>query len=429
MAFYHYHFMSSTLIYISLFSGLYFQIFMLVTFIEGLIKEKENKGKFLAKTENEELPSVTIIVPCFNEEKTVIGTLKSLMQLNYPKNKFSVFFVDDGSRDNTYEQVKKFAVKYTGRISVMQQKNQGKHVAVNNAIKAINSEIVGCLDADSYVSPDALLKMIPYFKDQKVMAVTPAMKVFKPNSILERMQKAEYDIGIFFKKIFGDLNAIHVTPGPFSLFRRRVFDQIGLFKKAHNTEDMEIAFRIQSHKGLIKNCPNAYVYTVPPKTIKKLYVQRTRWVYGFINNCIDYRHIFFNKEYGHMGMLTLPISALSIALAILLFGNTLFETTKNTYRAIATWYNAGAEIPTWSQIVHHFNFDLFFINTSAFMFLAMLLLAMMIAIFLISKKMSDGKMRPTIDMVYFALIYSWLAPLWIMKAVYNTMFRKATPWR
>ena len=402
---------------------------MLVTFIEGLLKDKENSKKSPINPSPKELPTVSIIVPCFNEEKTVIGTLKSLMQLNYPKDKFSVVFVDDGSRDNTYAKVERFAVKYAGRIKVMQQKNQGKHVAVNNAISVINSEIVGCLDADSYVSSDALLKMIPYFTDQKVMAVTPAMKVFKPSSILEKMQKAEYDIGIFFKKIFGDLNAIHVTPGPFSLFRRSIFDKIGLFKKAYNTEDMEIAFRIQSHKGLIKNCPNAYVYTVPPKTIKKLYVQRTRWVYGFINNCLDYRHIFFNKEYGHMGMLTLPISALSIALAILLFGNTLFEMGKNIYNSLETWYSAGAEIPTWTQISNYFNFDLFFVNTSAFMLLSILLLAMMIAIFLISKKMSDGKMRPTIDMIYFALIYSWLAPLWIMKAVYNTMFRKATPWR
>ena len=81
-----------------------------------------------------------------------------------------------------------------------------------------------------------------------------------------------------------------------------------LLEAQANTEDMEIAFRIQSRGYRIENCPTAEVYTITPRTVKKLYRQRTRWIYGFIQNTIDYRRIFLNRNYGNIGMFTLPSS-------------------------------------------------------------------------------------------------------------------------
>ena len=94
------------------------------------------------------------------------------------------------------------------------------------------------------------------------------------------------------------VNAIHVTPGPFSIFRKEVFDKIGKYKHAHTTEDIEIALRMQKHHMKIENAPDAYVYTNTPKTVKSLYKQRKRWIYGFIQNALDYRGLFFKKKYG-----------------------------------------------------------------------------------------------------------------------------------
>ena len=82
--------------------------------------------------------------------------------------------------------------------------------------------------------------------------------------------------------MLGFLGGIHVTPGPFSIFRKKVFDELGPFRKAHNTEDQEIALRMQEHGYRIEHCVDAYVYTVSPNTVGKLYRQRLRWVYGFI---------------------------------------------------------------------------------------------------------------------------------------------------
>jgi biofilm PGA synthesis N-glycosyltransferase PgaC len=161
--------------------------------------------------------------------------------------------------------------------------------------------------------------MIPYFNESMVMAVTPAMKVHHAGNILQKIQSAEYNIGILLKSIMHKLEAIHVTPGPFSLFKKEIFEKIGYFKHAHNTEDMEIAFRLQEHRYRIANCPNAFVYTITPNTFKKLYKQRTRWTYGFLKNVQDYRHMLFNSKYGNMGMLTLPFAISFSAIALIVY--------------------------------------------------------------------------------------------------------------
>ena len=311
---------SSIILYIALFLGLYYQIFILITFFEN---ETDKKCLKSISSDSPDLPSVSIIVPCFNEENTVQKTIASLLELNYPKDKLLITVVDDGSTDSTYEKAMTF-VNHE-RVKIFTQKNGGKFSAMNFGIKNSNTDVVACLDADSMVTKDALIKMIPYFNGENIVAVTPAMKVYNPKSILRRIQNTEYNVSILLKKIMSKLDAIHVTPGPFSLFKREIFEKIGYFKAAYNTEDMEIAFRIQSFRYRIANCPNALVYTVTPDTFKKLYKQRIRWAYGFLKNLQDYRHILFNPKYGNIGMLTLPFAALSIAISILIFWNTVYN--------------------------------------------------------------------------------------------------------
>ncbi len=232
---------SSILLNISIFCGLYFQIFLLVTFFEAREKEKPNKNKKLGATAPV-LPTVSIVVPCWNESKTVEKTLISLLDLNYPKEKLSVLVVDDGSTDDTYAVAVEAAARLNRecnakRISVVTQKNGWKYTALNRGItiaETNQTEFVGCLDADSFVDGQALIRMIPYFSDPRVMAVTPAMRVHEPKNVLQHIQHAEYNVGIFTKRVFSMMNSIYVTPGPFSIFRRNVFSKIGHFKEAHN---------------------------------------------------------------------------------------------------------------------------------------------------------------------------------------------------
>jgi cellulose synthase/poly-beta-1,6-N-acetylglucosamine synthase-like glycosyltransferase len=401
---------SLILLDISIFFGLYFQIFLLVTYF-GVDEPEEKKPM--------ELPSVTIVVPCFNEAKTVLKTVHSLLALNYPKEKLSILVVDDGSSDNTYDVAKTVV---HSQVNVVRQKNGGKHTALNYGIGHCSSDVIGCLDADSIVDSEALIRMIPYFNDQKVMAVTPAMRVHEPKTVLQKMQHAEYNLGIFAKRVFSRMNAINVTPGPFSLFRKKVFEEIGMFRPAHNTEDMEIAFRIQSHRYKIANCHRAYVYTISPNTLKKLYRQRTRWSYGFIKNAIDYKYIFFNKEYGDMGMLTLPFSVIGIFFCFYVLGKVVYDVGQSIVLKIEKIITVGFHVP-------HFSFDFFFVNTSITAILALILISITISILFLGKKIAQNSIRPSMDIFWYVVLYGFVAPIWLGKAVYNVALSKKTPWR
>ena len=254
------------------------------------------------------------------------------------------------------------------------------------------------------------------------MAVTPAIKIFKPKSFIQCAQYIEYQLGIMIKKIFCYLNAIHVTPGPFTIFRREVFQKIGMFKHAHNTEDMEIALRMHKNHLKIENCHKAYIYTVGPNTIKKLYKQRVRWTHGFIENAIDYKALFFKKEYGNIAFFTLPFAAVSIMTVI----GTICLTVWNVVERI---YNFILRIMT---IGFHFNFhfdpSFIYFSTKTSLFVGLTVIALMLTLLVIGRKISDEKLFSK-EIIYFIIIYPFIAPLWVGKSVYNTIFGKKTKWR
>ncbi len=407
----------SIIIYISLFFGLYYQIFILVTFFENKPRKYISD---IASMKSTNLPSVTIIVPCYNEEKTLEKTVNSLLNLKYPIGKLFISIIDDGSLDATYS--KALELTKHKNVKAFTQKNGGKYTALNFGIKNSQTEIVGCLDADSMVHEDSLLKMIPLFKDKKVAAVTPAMKVFDPKNILQKIQNTEYNIGIFLKKIMGQLDAIHVTPGPFSLFKKSIFDKIGYLKHAHNTEDMEIAFRIQENRYRIENCPTAFVYTITPSTLKRLYIQRTRWTYGFIKNVQDYKHMLFNPKYGNLGMLTLPFASIATVIALLLFSYFIYNIINYFYIQIQKFLTIGFNL-------HFSSLDPFYINTSITTLLTLAMFLISVTIISISWKAVEGKNWIKMDVIYFIFLYAFIAPLWLTKASYNAVTSKITPWR
>lgn len=403
---------NTAILFIFIFCGLYIQLFLLITFFE-------EKGP--TTVDVKDFPTVSITVPCFNEAKTLSKTVHSLLALNYPPEKLTIMIVDDGSSDNTLEVARSLE---SDRVQVIHKKNGGKYTALNKAIELSKADFVGCLDADSEVHPDALRNMIPYFSDPNIKAVTPTMVVYNPKNLLQMVQRVEYEIGVFTRWVYGKLNALHVTPGPFSIFRRSIFKEIGPFKHAHNTEDMEIACRIQSHGFKIVNCPTAIVYTITPNTLKKLHVQRVRWTYGFFRNVIDYRHLFFNPKYGNIALLTLPFGVISVVSAMYIFGNMLYFTSQNIIEHFYKWSVVGIKMPHPS-----FSFDWFYVSTDTYSLLAILIALMGISVLLIGRKISTGTMKPSVDILYFILTYGFIAPVWLGKSVYNVVLAKNTPWR
>ncbi|HEV8666683.1 MAG TPA: glycosyltransferase family 2 protein, partial [Candidatus Paceibacterota bacterium] len=316
-------------VYLCLFVALYFEVFLLISYLE---KRPSSKTTALPK----HYPTVAMIVPCYNESATLAQTVDSLLLLAYPKEKLRIIIVDDGSKDNTRAIGERLAAQNPAQVAFFHKENGGKYTALNFGIAHSTAEILGCLDADSFVASDALVEAVKQMENNPLtMAITPAMKVYRPRKWLELMQAVEYTFGIFYKKMFDNLSAVNVLPGPFSLYRREVFERIGMFRHAHNTEDMEIAFRMHANGLKIVNAHNAFVYTTVPSTLRALIKQRTRWSQGFLQNARDYKYMVGNPRFGNFGTLVLPFSLLSFAAGLYMAGYALFHFGETIWSKIA----------------------------------------------------------------------------------------------
>jgi cellulose synthase/poly-beta-1,6-N-acetylglucosamine synthase-like glycosyltransferase len=284
------------------FVGIYFTFLFILLFLS-------NQKKLLKRPKIKSFPSVSIIIPAHNEEETIAETIENVKKLEYPKKK-EIIVVDDESADKTFEIAKKYR-----NIKVLRKKRGGKASALNFGIKQAKGEIVVCIDSDSYPEKDALLKTIPFF-EKNVAAVTTSVIVKNAKGVLERLQELEYIMVAWSRKLFEYLDAIYVTPGPMSLYRRDVLQKLGGFDEKNLTEDIEIAWRLMKHNYKIKMALDAKVYTHVPKTIKSWWHQRNRWNIGGLQTTAKYFNLFLKKEFGNIGTFLLPFFSLSYALSI-----------------------------------------------------------------------------------------------------------------
>ena len=405
------------LMYPFLFLSMYFELFLLFSFFENAKKIKDEESFTVTH-----YPSVTVAVPCWNEEKTLATTLDSLLQLEYPKEKLTIIVVDDGSTDRTLEIGEEYERKHSSIIKVMTKKNGGKHTAVNLALAHADSDLFGCLDADSFVDSKALLTIVAYFEAHKnAMAVTPCIHIKSPKTFIQRMQAIEYLMGVFLRKCFGQIDAIQVTPGPFSIFRREVFAIIGDYRKAHNTEDYEITLRMHKHHLKIMNSHKALVYTIGPASIRGYFFQRLRWARGFLENSIDYKELFFKKEYGNFGMFTLPMAFLFLFYGLYAAFFTMYTIVAHYVDVITRWISVGIHpsMPT---------FDLFYVNTTIIAFIVMILLIMFLMTLYIGSQLSDDRQELYRNFPFFFFLYPLLVPLFLTRAVFDTFTNRKNEW-
>lgn len=400
-----------------LFLSMYFQILLLTSFFENRSKIKKEEDHEL-----EVYPTATIVVPCWNEEKTLAKTIDSLINLEYPKEKLSIVVVDDGSKDGTLKIAQTYADIFPELVTVFSKKNGGKHTAVNFALERSTSELFGCLDADSFVSRKALKIMASYFEaDKDVMAVTPCIHIRKPNTLIQRLQAVEYLINTFSRKAFEQLDSIQVAPGSFSIFKREVFEELGGYRKAHNTEDFEITLRMHKAHLKIANSHKALVYTVGPATAKGFFHQHLRWARGFIENCLDYRELFFKKEYGNFGMFTLPVVFIFIFYGLYAAFFLLYTIITRMVTDIDKWLVVGIhpQVPA---------FDIFYFNTTVISFVAMIMLSMFLLVLYIGSILSDDRQQLYRNFIVFFLLYPVFIPLILGRAVFDTFTNRKNEW-
>ncbi len=405
------------LFYCVMFCSVFVQVYFLITFFEHRKKILKPHGRF---PELSDYPGLTVIVPCYNEERSIGKTLDSLLVVDYPKDKLSVIVVDDGSTDSTWEKVQ--AYKDVPQIMLIHKENGGKFTALNLALGHVKTPYFSCLDADSTVESDVLKKIMPYFHDKETMAVIPSAIITRPESIVEHAQKAEYNMSVFFKKVFSLIGGLHVTPGTLPVYRKEVVDKIGGFRYGHNGEDMEMAFRMQKNQMKIVQCHEARVYTIPPKTVKVLYKQRVRWISAYLGNLVEYRSMLFRPKYGNFAWFTLPSSFISIIAVLVVF----FLGTVNIVRFIIN------RVVEWNTVGYSMgSLKIDFSNWTITSFMAIIALSYILVIIClyIGNLLSEGKARFSPNIFSYVLLYSVIAPLWLMQAVFNTIFSRKTSWR
>lgn len=385
----------------SYFISLYFAIFFIITFFENKsLFEKKERIKI------KRYPSVSVIIPAYNEEKTIIKTIVSVINLDYPKDLLDVVVVDDGSKDNTKIIVEEF-IRGKKNIKLISHSNKGKGASLNIALKQVKGEFFACLDADSEVDSNALKKMLSlyYANKDNVAIVTPALKVKNAHTLIEKMQRVEYLAMLLAAKITSILDCQYVAPGPFSIYKTSVIKDIGGFDEASLTEDQEIAYRVQSMHYKIIHCKDAYVFTRTPRTLRAFYKQRNRWYKGSLLTLHKYKKMVLNKNYGDFGFFQLLKNALAIYLSVtaLVFAGRWIVWP--LFRKLREWYFVDFDIATY---VGDFSLDIDFLGFDLRVFVIMFaLIAISIILFYYSHRYNNEKIfeKGFLSLIPYVFIY------------------------
>ncbi len=404
--------------YIIYFFVLFYSVYMLTAFLTKIFNKKEYETEDYSLT-------ATIVIPAFNEEKNIGKTISSALKLDYPKSKIKIVVVDDGSTDNTLKVAREFEKEHSN-VKVISQKNIGKGASLNKVLKQTNTDLFIVFDSDSRIEKDALKKIVPYFKEEDVAAVSPFMKVEKPKTLLQKVQYLEYLLFSFLRKIHSSINSIYVIPGPFSVYKTSILKELNGFDEKSIVEDQEIAWRLQKEGYKILQNVNVNVYTVSPDTLKKLVKQRKRWYKGALQTIIQHKDALFNLKLGDFGLFQAPSLAfnsfiLPILGAILIINIIIIPFFKKIY----AFYFSGV----------HFNFNFsikdFWISTD---FTRMILISILLIITLFwfynAFFYSDRKFnkKDIIPLLFYMIIYYIIMTYVLLIAIIEVLLKKDNKW-
>ncbi len=333
---------------------------------------------------------MTLICPAYNEEAGVVASVNSLISLRYPE--FQVVVVNDGSTDGTLarligafrlhpsqrvvrqllptQEVRAiYESAYVPNLVVVDKVNGGKADALNCGINLARYPLVCCMDGDSLLENDALLRIARPFMDRPDLVasggvirplngcrVTPMgiRGIFLPESWLARFQVVEYLRAFLFGRVgLASLDSMFIVSGAFGVFRKDVVVKAGGFETATIGEDFELVVRLhrcQREWGRpyhITLVPDPVCWTEVPEDRKTLGRQRNRWQRGLLETLWKHRKMWFNPDYGRVGMFSLPYFLLFEALApiietggYLVFGWSLWHHAVNAPFAVLFIYVA-----------------------------------------------------------------------------------------
>lgn len=280
---------------------------ILLMFVLVIRERTKEKKQSLLLPPLSSYPLVSIIVPAYNEEVNVVNSLHNLLKTDYPY--FEIIFVDDGSKDETFEKVR-YVFSDHPQIKIFTKPNGGKASALNFGISKSNAEYVVCIDADTQLKCDAVSQLMKHFlNDSKktIGAVAGNVKVGNEVNALTKWQAIEYISGQNFdRRAFANVNAITVVPGAIGAFRKQTIEDTGGFTTDTLAEDCDLTIRIIRAGYSIANETNALAFTEAPEKTKQFIKQRFRWSFGVLQTFWKHKDTLFNSKYRWLGWLAMP---------------------------------------------------------------------------------------------------------------------------
>lgn len=250
-------------------------------------------------------PPVSVIIAAYREGKVIAQTLQSVVNTDYP-GEFEVLVVDDGSNDNTAEEVERVAAAEP-RIRLVRQANTGKSGALRNAVAQARHGIVVFLDADTQFERGTLRALVRPLADPLTGAVSGNARVGNLRSFIARCQSLEYICGFNLdRRAYTASNCITVVPGAVSALRKSAIAAAGGFSDETLAEDTDLTLTLHRLGYRIDYAPDAIARTEAPETFRTLARQRFRWAFGTMQCLWKHRDLMFNPRFGALAWFSLP---------------------------------------------------------------------------------------------------------------------------
>jgi poly-beta-1,6-N-acetyl-D-glucosamine synthase len=257
--------------------------------------------------------TVTVLVPAYNEEKTIRASIASILASDYPK--LEVIVINDGSTDGTEDAISDLIKE--GSIRYIRKANGGKASALNAGIEAASGEIVVFTDADSLFLPDTIKKMVRWFAAPSIDAVCGNDAPLHPSTPVQKFLAVTTHIGTgFVRRALALMRCLPIITGNLGAVRTRVLREIKGFREIWG-EDLEITFRLHKSGKRIVFDPEPKVMAECPGTLAGLWKQRVRWIRSYIKITFLHRDLFFNPRFSPFSFY-LPVNFMNMAVLPLL---------------------------------------------------------------------------------------------------------------
>jgi poly-beta-1,6-N-acetyl-D-glucosamine synthase len=236
-------------------------------------------------------PFVTLLVPAHNEEAVIARSVAAMLAIDYPA--FEVIVIDDGSRDGTLAALQPLFTDPRLRVLV-KHANEGKAMAMNDALPLARGEILMGLDADAEPDAQLLRWIVPHFDSPRVAAVTGNPRVRNAGSFLARLQAVEFSSIISLlrraQRIWG---RIVTVSGVVAALRKSAVVDVGGFSPNMPTEDIELTWKLQKRHYDVRYEPRAICWMTVPLSYRGLVRQRLRWARGLAQVLHKHRDVLW----------------------------------------------------------------------------------------------------------------------------------------